>query len=55
MDNLRPPHVVAFSVDLLYFYLNVSFSSFYLWHSRLGHISANRLKFLVCKGHLDNL
>ena len=34
-------------VDLSYFCLSHSSSSFYLWHSCLGHVSFSRLKFLV--------
>ena len=55
LDNLRPPHVAASGVDLSSFSLNSSSSSFYLWHSRLGHVSASRLKFLASKGHLGDL
>lgn len=55
MENLRIPEVAASSVDLSSFQLNESSSSFYLWHSRLGHVSAPRLKYLVSKGSLGNL
>jgi hypothetical protein len=35
--------------------LSPSSSSFYLWHSRLGHISSSRLIFLASTGALGNL
>ena len=35
------------TIDLSSFRLSPSSSSFYLWHSRLGHVSFSRLKFLA--------
>jgi hypothetical protein len=43
------------TVDLSSFRLSLSFSSFYLWHSRLGHVSSSRLRFLASIGALENL
>ena len=37
----------ATTVDLSSFHLSLSFSSFYLWHSHLGHVSSSRLRFLA--------
>ena len=45
----------ATSVDLSSFRLSPSSSSFYLWHSRLGHVSSSRLRFLASTGALGNL
>ena len=42
-----PAVVVAATVDLSSFHLNPSSSSFYLWHSRLRHVSSSRLRFLA--------
>lgn len=55
LDQLNVSHVAASSVDLSSFRLSRSSSVFYLWHSRLGHVSASRLKFLVSTGALGNL
>jgi hypothetical protein len=41
-------------VDLSSFCLSLSFSSFYFWHSRLGHVSSSRLRFLASTGALKN-
>jgi len=43
------------TVDLSSFHLSLSFSSFYLWHSHLGHVSSSRLRFLASTGSLGNL
>ncbi|KAE9596296.1 putative transcription factor interactor and regulator CCHC(Zn) family [Lupinus albus] len=43
LDELKLPHVAAPTVDLSSFRLNLSSSKFYLWHSRLGHVSSPRL------------
>ncbi|GJS23645.1 retrotransposon protein, putative, unclassified [Tanacetum coccineum] len=41
LDHFRDNHGIASSsVDLSSFWLNRSLSAFYLWHSRLGHVSA---------------
>jgi hypothetical protein len=45
----------ATTVDLFSFCLSLSSSSFYLWHSRLDHISSSRLRFLASTGALGNL
>ncbi|CAH9078365.1 unnamed protein product, partial [Cuscuta europaea] len=37
------------------FRLDHTSSPFYLWHSRLGHLSSDRLKILAQSGHLGNL
>ena len=37
------------------FHLSESSSAFYLWHSRLGHLSSERLKGLVSSGALGNV
>ncbi|KAI3769398.1 hypothetical protein L6452_00500 [Arctium lappa] len=55
LDELRLPVAVAHSADLSSFRLSSKSSSFYLWHSRLGHVSAYRLKYLVSSGNLGNL
>jgi len=47
--------VAATAVDLSSFHLSHSSSSFYLWHSRLGHVSSSRLRFLAPIGALGNL
>ena len=49
------PVVAATTVDLSSFHLSHSYSSFYLWHSRLGHVSSSRLRFLTPIGALGNL
>ncbi|GKC28518.1 gag-pol polyprotein [Tanacetum coccineum] len=46
-DHFRDIHTTSSSVDLSSFWLNRSFSAFYLWHSRLGHVSGSRLWFLA--------
>lgn len=55
LDELRLPVFAAPSADLSSFRLCPSSSSFYLWHSRLGHVSASRLRFLSSTGILGNL
>ncbi|KAL5844545.1 hypothetical protein ACOSQ3_010599 [Xanthoceras sorbifolium] len=55
LDELRLPAFAAPSVDLFSFRLCPSSSSFYLWHSRLGHVSASRLRFLASMGTSGNL
>jgi len=45
----------AATVDLSSFRLSLSSSSFYLWHSRLGHVSSSRLRFLASTRALGNL
>lgn len=55
LDHLRIPDVAASSVDLSSFRLSRSSSDFYLWHNRLGHVSASRLQFLASTGALGTL
>ena len=55
LDQLSVPAVAATGVDLSSFRLSPSSSSFYLWHSRLGHVSSSRLKYLASTGALENL
>ena len=57
LDELKVPDVAASvsSVDLSSFRLSDSSSVFYLWHSRLGHVSASRLQFLASTGALGNV
>jgi hypothetical protein len=43
------------TVDLSSIRLNPSSSSFYLWHSRLCHVSSSRLRFLASTRALRNL
>jgi len=45
----------ATTADLSSFRLSLSSSSFYLWHSRLGHVSSSRLRFLASTGASGNL
>ena len=42
-------------VDLSSFHLSPSSSTFYLWHSRLSHVSFSRLKFLATTRALGKL
>ena len=58
IDELQLPQVLdvaALSVNLSSFHLTSYFSSFYLWHSRLGHVSAPYLEYLISKESLGNL
>jgi len=59
LDELKVTVVVAAAaattVDLSSFHLSLSSSSFYLWHSHLGHVSSSRLRFLASTGALGNL
>jgi hypothetical protein len=41
------PVAATTSANLASFRLSPSSSSFYLWHSRLGHLSSSRLRFLA--------
>ncbi|GKB73335.1 gag-pol polyprotein [Tanacetum coccineum] len=48
LDHFRDIHdTTSSSVNLSSFWLNRSSSAFYLWHSRLGHVSGSRLRFLA--------
>jgi hypothetical protein len=59
LDELKVPvaAIVAATttIDLSSFHLSSSSSSFYLWHSRLGHVSSSRLIFLASTRALGNL
>jgi hypothetical protein len=59
LNELKVPVVAAAAatttVDLSSFRLSISSSSFYLWHSHLGHVSSSRLRFLASTGALGNL
>ena len=44
LDKLKVPTIIAFNLDLSSFHLNPSSSSFYLWHSRLIHVSTFSFK-----------
>ncbi|GKD42492.1 retrovirus-related pol polyprotein from transposon TNT 1-94, partial [Tanacetum coccineum] len=56
LDHFRDIHDTASSsVNLSSFWLNRSSSAFYLWHSRLGHVSGSRLRFLASTGALGKL
>jgi len=43
------------TIDLSSFRLTHSSSSFYLWHSRLGHVLSSHLRILASIGALGNL
>jgi len=55
LDELKVSIAAATTVDLSSFRLSLSSSSFYLWHSRLGHVSSSRLRFLASTEALGNL
>jgi len=56
LDELKVTVVDAATiVDLSSFRLSLSSSSFYLWHSCLGHVSSSRLRFLASTEALGNL
>ena len=58
LDELKVPVAAAAAtttVDLSSFRLSLSSSSFYLWHSHLGHVSSSHLRFLASIGSLRNL
>jgi hypothetical protein len=42
--------VVAATIDLSFFRLSPSSSSFYLWHSRLGHVLSSHLRVFASTG-----
>ena len=55
LDELKVPVVAAATtVDLSFFRLSNSSSSFYLWHSCLGYVSSSRLRFLASVRALEN-
>lgn len=47
--------VASSGVDLSSFGMSHSSSKFYLWHSRLGHVSGSRLKYLASTGEFEKL
>jgi len=47
--------VATTTIDLSSLHLSPSSSSFYLWHSRLGHVSSYCLRFLTSTRTLENL
>ncbi|GJW68746.1 gag-pol polyprotein [Tanacetum coccineum] len=56
LDHFRDIHdSTSSSVDLSSFWLNRSSLPFYLWHSRLGHVSGSSLRFLASTGALEKL
>nr|GEV58535.1 Gag-Pol polyprotein [Tanacetum cinerariifolium] len=56
LDHFRGIHDTASSsVDLSSFWLNRSSLAFYLWHSRLGHVSGSHLRFLASTRALKKL
>ena len=57
LDELKVsvPVVAATTIDLSSFCLSPSSSSFYLWHSCLGHVLSSRLRFLASTRALENL
>ncbi|KAG8371600.1 hypothetical protein BUALT_Bualt13G0104800 [Buddleja alternifolia] len=56
LDELHlPTHAAAMRVNLSSFHLTPSSSKFYLWHSRLGHVSGSRLRFMCTTGILGDL
>ena len=50
-----PPSSPASCTAVSSFYLNQKSSPFFLWHSRLGHLSSERLKLLVKLGLFGNI
>ena len=46
---------VVTTIDLPSFRLSLSSSSFYLWNSRIGHVSFSRLNFLASIGAFGKL
>ena len=55
LEVLKVSAVAASSIDLSSFHLSPLSSEFYLWHSRLGHVSVSRLNFLASSGVLGHL
>lgn len=56
LDELHlPTHVAAMPVNLSSFHLTPSSSKFYLWHSRLGHLSGSRLRSMCTSDVLGDL
>ena len=55
LDELKVFAIAAATIDLSSFCLRPSSSSFYLWHSRLSHVSFSRMTFLGSTGALGKL
>ncbi|XP_052625020.1 uncharacterized protein LOC111912222 [Lactuca sativa] len=55
LEVLKVSAVAASSIDLSSFCLSPLSYEFYLWHSRLGHVSVSRLNFLASSGVLGHL
>jgi len=55
LNHLKELIVIVSNMDLSLFCLSSSFSPFYLWHSRWGHVSVSRLKFLASMGVVGTL
>ena len=55
LDELKVPEVKATGINLSSFRRSPSSLRFYLWHSRLDHVFASRLRFLASKGVLGSL
>lgn len=56
LDELHlSTHATTMPVKLSNFHLTSSSSKFYLWHSRLGHVSGSRLRFMCNSGLLGDL
>ncbi|KAK4373109.1 hypothetical protein RND71_008493 [Anisodus tanguticus] len=56
LDELHlPTHATTMPVNLSSFHLTHFSSKFYLWHSRLGHVSGSRLRFMCNTGVLGDL
>ncbi|GKD97696.1 gag-pol polyprotein [Tanacetum coccineum] len=56
LDHFKDIHDTASSsVNLSSFWLNRSSSAFYLWNSRLGHVSGSCFRFLASTRALENL
>jgi hypothetical protein len=57
LDGLKVSVTTAATttIDFSSFRLSPSSSSFYLWHSHLGHVSSSCLRFLASIGALGNL
>ena len=53
--HIPPSSSLASCPAVSSFYLNQKSSLFFLWHSRLGHLSSERLKLLVKSGLLKNI
>lgn len=55
LEDLHIPNGITLSLDLSSFRLSPKSSSFYVWHSCLGHVSSSHLKILNSTCNLGNL